>query len=115
MEARAIARHVRVAPRKARFIADHIRGKSVTEAYDVLGLVKRHAALPINKLIASAVANAMNNAEGKHLDADHLKIKSIYIDGGPTLKRFRPCPMGRAARIRKRTCHITVIVEESES
>ena len=115
MEARAIARHLRVSPRKARIVADYVRGKNVSDAYHVLKLVNKKAASPINKAIESAVANAVNNSEGgSHVDVDTLVVKEIFVDGGPVLKRFRPRAMGRAARIRKPTCHITVVIGETE-
>ncbi len=114
MEARAIARYVRIGPRKARQVADCVRGKNVTEAYQILSLLKKKAADPINKTIESAVANALNMEGAGHIDVDNLKVKSIYVDEGSTQKRFRPRAMGRASRINKRTCHITVIVDETE-
>ncbi|OQY29055.1 MAG: 50S ribosomal protein L22 [Candidatus Cloacimonetes bacterium 4572_55] len=115
MEARAVARHVRISPRKTRQVADCIRGKKVTEAYHILELLKKRASQPISKTIQSAVANALDMEGAAHVIVENLHVKSIYVDEGPTLRRFRARAMGRATRIRKRTCHITVIVAEDES
>lgn len=111
MESRAIARHVRVSPRKARQVVDLIRGKSVGEALNVLQLVPRAAATPVEKVVKSAVANAENNYD---MNPDELFISQIFVDQGPTMKRIRPRARGMADRIRKRTSHITVILAERE-
>jgi len=110
MEAKAVAKYVRISPRKARLVMDQLRGKNVEEALNLLNFAPQKSASIIKKLISSAVANAEENSE---IDVDTLFIKSIYADEGPTLKRFRPRAMGRATRIRKRTSHLTVILEES--
>ena len=107
----AIARYVRVSPRKAGDMAALIRGKKVKEAKAILKLSPRHAAKLVGKVLDSAVANAENNND---LDADDLYVVQAYVNGGPTLKRFRPRAMGRASRIRKRTSHITVSVDEKK-
>ena len=109
MQARAVAKYVRISPRKARLVMDQLRGKNVEEALNLLNFAPQKSAYIVKKLISSAVANAEENSE---IDVDTLFIKSIYADEGPTLKRFRPRAMGRATRIRKRTSHITVILEE---
>src|SRR5690348_3878796 len=106
--ARAIARHVRVSPMKARRVINLVRGMSAKEALTVLQFAPQAASEPVYKVVASAIANAENN---ERLDGDSLLISEIYVDEGPTLKRFRPRAQGRAYRIRKRTCHITVVVE----
>src|ERR1700742_1026832 len=106
--ATAIARFVRMSPTKARRVIDLVRGKSVTEALDILRWAPQEASEPVAKVIASAAANAQNN-EG--LDPSTLVVATIYADEGPTAKRIRPRAQGRAFRIRKRTSHITVIVE----
>src|SRR5207249_3060570 len=106
--ATAVARFVRVSPTKARRVIDLVRGKSVTEALDILRWAPQDASEPVAKVIASAAANAQNN-EG--LDPSTLVVATVYADGGPTAKRIRPRAQGRAFRIRKRTSHITVIVE----
>ena len=109
METRAIARYVRVSPRKARLVMDQIRGKRVEEALNMLTFAPQKAARIFKKVVQSAVANAEQNA---NVDVDNLYIKRIYADEGPTLKRFRPRALGRATRIRKRTSHLTVILDE---
>lgn len=109
MEARAVARYIRISPRKVRLIMDQVRGKRVEEALNLLAFAPQKGALVLRKLINSAVANAEQNL---NMDVDRLYIKKIFADEGPTLKRFRPRAMGRATRIRKRTSHLTVILEE---
>lgn len=111
METKAIGRYTRISPRKARSVADAIRGKDVGEAYGILQYTPRKAARLIEKVLRSAVANAENNNE---MDPKQLYISGIYVDEGPTLKRFKPRAMGRADMIRKRTSHITVVVTERE-
>ena len=104
----AKARFVRVSASKARRVIDLVRGKSVTEALDILRWAPQQASEPVAKVIASAAANAQNN-DG--LDPATLVVAAVYADEGPTAKRIRPRAQGRAFRIRKRTSHITVIVE----
>ena len=106
--ATAKARFVRVSATKSRRVIDLVRGKSVTEALDILRWAPQAASEPVAKVIASAAANAQNN-DG--LDPSTLVVAAIYADEGPTAKRIRPRAQGRAYRIRKRTSHITVIVE----
>jgi ribosomal protein L22 len=102
---RANAKYVRTSARKARLVCDHIRGKSVEEAFAILAHTPRHVAEDWRKLLQSAVANAEHNHE---LLGDDLRIASVKADEGPTLKRFRPRAMGRATKIRKRTSHLTI-------
>jgi large subunit ribosomal protein L22 len=102
---RASSRYVRVAPRKARLIADQVRGLHIDQARALLEFSPRGAAQDIRKLIESAASNAENNHD---LIADEMLIAEITVDEGPTLRRFRPRAMGRASRINKRTCHIAV-------
>lgn len=104
---RCVVRYVRSTPSKARQVLDLIRGLDVRTADQVLQFTEREVARTIRKALASAVANAVNNDEQ---DADELKVVACFADEGPQLKRFRPRARGRAMRIRKRTCHITVIV-----
>jgi large subunit ribosomal protein L22 len=106
--ATAKARFVRVSPTKARRVIDLVRGKSVTEALDILRWAPQAASEPVAKVIASAAANAQNN---NGLDPATLVVATVYADGGPTAKRIRPRAQGRAFRIRRRTSHITVVVE----
>jgi large subunit ribosomal protein L22 len=101
----AKAKYVRSSARKARLIADQIRGKGVIEAQTLLAYSTRAAATPVRKALQSAIANADHN-EG--WDAAELVVAKIHIDEGPTIRRFRPRAQGRATRIRKRTCHITI-------
>lgn len=111
MEARAIARYVRVSPRKARLVVDLIRGKSVEEAAAILKFTPRAAAEIVEKVLMSATANAEKNLKIKR---DDLYIASAFVDEGPTLKRVRPRAQGRAFRINKRTSHVTVVVKQRE-
>jgi large subunit ribosomal protein L22 len=108
-EVRAQARYVRMSPRKARLVAEHIRGRSVPEARAVLAFTPKEAAGVLEKILQSAVSNA----EANHgIAEDRLYITEAFVDGGPVLKRWRARARGRVARIRKRTCHITVKLTE---
>jgi large subunit ribosomal protein L22 len=111
MEAKAIAKFQRVAPRKARLVIDLVRGKSIEEARSILMFSDRAAAEVVLKVVNSAVANAEYSTQTQPED---LVIKQIFADEGPTLKRIRPRAQGRAFRIRKRTSHITVVVGTKE-
>jgi large subunit ribosomal protein L22 len=107
----AQAKYVRMSPRKARLVAEHIRGRSVPEARAVLAFTPREAAGVLDKILHSAVSNA----EANHgIAEDRLYVKAAYVDGGPVMKRWRARARGRVARIRKRTCHITVQLAERE-
>jgi ribosomal protein L22 len=108
---RASARYVRTAPRKARLVADQVRGMHIDEARSLLRFSSRSAARDIAKLIDSAASNAENNYE---LVADEMRIVEISVDEGPTLRRFRPRALGRATRINKRTSHISVALSPEE-
>jgi large subunit ribosomal protein L22 len=116
MEAKAIAKSISMSPRKVRLVVDQIRGRSVNEAYAILQYSKKAAADPVSKTLRSAVANAQYRAqeEGDVLDVDELHVKAAYVDEGATLRRWRAAAQGRAAPIRKRTSHITVIVDIKE-
>ena len=111
MEVKAVTRFVRVAPRKARIVVDLVRGKSVTEAREILAFTNRAVAETVEKTLNSAVANVEHN---NHLRADSLVVKRAFVDEGPTLKRIRPRAKGSASRIRKRTSHITIVVAPRE-
>ncbi|HLR09168.1 MAG TPA: 50S ribosomal protein L22 [Bacillota bacterium] len=111
MQAKAVAKSVRIAPRKARLVVDLIRGKDVDEAIAILRHTQRGASPIIEKVVNSAIANAEHNYE---MDADNLVISEAYVDEGITLKRFRPRARGRAGRINKRTSHITIVVSEKK-
>ena len=108
---RASARYMRVAPRKARLVADQVRGLTVPEARTLLDFSARGAARDIAKLIASAAANAENNHE---LVAEDMQIAEIQVNEGPTLKRWRARARGRAAKIEKRTSHVSVALTPTE-
>ena len=109
MQAKAVAKTVRIAPRKARMVLDLIRGKEVGEAIAILKLTNKRTSPVVEKLIKSAVANAEHNYD---MDIDSLYISEEYANEGPTLKRFRPRAQGRATKINKRTSHITIVVSE---
>ena len=105
---RAVAKYVRIAPRKMRLVADEIRGKSYPEARSLLTFTNKRAAKVLGDVLKSAAANAEHNEDAY---ADELHIKTVKVDEGPTLKRYRARAMGRATMIRKRTSHITVELE----
>ena len=112
MEAKAVARHVRVTPQKARRIVDLIRGKQAVDAVNVLRFAPQGASEPVLKVLQSAIANARVKADAasEAFDERELVVSSAFVDEGPTMKRFRPRAQGRAGRINKRTSHITVTV-----
>jgi len=110
METKAVAKYIRISPQKTRLVADVVRGMDVETALTTLRFMPKKAARILRKVIESAVANA---DQMETIDVDSLYVKSIQVDGGPSLKRFRPRAMGRATRIIKRTSHITVVVDES--
>jgi len=109
MEVKARARFIRVSPRKTRLVADNIRNQQVESALNILKFTGKKPAMALYKVLYSAVSNAENSSS---LDVDSLYVKQVYVDEGPTWKRIKPRAMGRATRIRKRTSHITVIVDE---
>lgn len=109
MEVRAISKYVRISPSKVRLVADLIRGKQVGDALTLLKFTPKKGSRLVSKTLRSAVANAENT---KEIDVDNLFIKSILVDDGPRLKRWRPRAMGRATRIIKRSSHITVVLAE---
>ena len=113
MEVTARHRYLQTSPQKVRLVADQIRGKGVQDAANILELSKKGAARPLRKLLQSAIANAENRDD--QLDVDRLYVKEIYVDGGPTLKRIRPQPMGRAFRILKRQSHVTIKLDSRKS
>jgi large subunit ribosomal protein L22 len=111
VESKATVKNLRSTARKARLVADEIRGKMVGEALSLLDFsIQRAVSKDIAKLVKSAVANMQSKHTDAAIDADELKIKEIRVDGGPVMKRFRPIAQGRATRILKRMCHITVTV-----
>ena len=110
-DVQAVAKFVRVSPRKARLVADHIRGRSVPEARSILAFTPRAAARELEKVLRSAVANAESNPN-RHWNGDELYIKAVFVDDGPTIKRWRARARGRVNRIFKRTCHITIKLDQ---
>ena len=110
-QAKAIARTVRIAPRKVRLVVDLIRGKQIGEAVAILRHTPKAASPVVEKVLQSAVANAEHNYE---LDINNLVVSEVFVDEGPTLKRFRPRAQGRASAINKRTSHITIVVSEKK-
>ncbi len=112
MQSRAVARFVRVPPRKARLVVDLIRGQDINQALAIVRFTKKRAARILEKVLWSAMANAQHNYGVK--DVDRLVVSQAMVDQGPVLKRFRPRAMGRATPIKKRTSHITVVLSERE-
>ncbi|MBI5116697.1 50S ribosomal protein L22 [Candidatus Poribacteria bacterium] len=111
MIAKAKGRFIRIAPRKARLVVDLVRGKNTDEALGLLRFTQKGATKIVQRLIKSAVSNAEQRND---VNVDNLYISKATVDGGPALKRFRPAPMGRALRVLKRTCHITIELDERE-
>lgn len=111
MQVRAVARGIRMSPRKVRLVTDSVKGMRVADALAALSFLPKAAAIPVAKVVKSAAANAENNFQ---LDPEDLYITHIVADPGPTLKRFRPKARGRVGRILKRSTHITVVVEDKE-
>jgi large subunit ribosomal protein L22 len=109
MEAKAVAKYIRVSPQKARLVVDLVRGKKIDEAKKILQFTRKYSAGIINKVLKSAVANAKQNP---NIDESILYVKDIFVDQGPSLKRWRARAQGRAASIKKRMSHITIILEE---
>ncbi|MDF7821984.1 50S ribosomal protein L22 [Runella sp. MFBS21] len=113
MEARAILRNVPTSPRKMRLVADMIRGQKVSRALAILQYQPQAAAPVLKKVLMSAVANWQQLNEGAKLEDADLVVKTIFVDGGAMLKRLRPAPQGRAYRVRKRSNHITIVVDDA--
>lgn len=109
MEARASVRYLRVSPQKARLVVDLIRGKKVDEALTILAHTNKAVSKDVSKLVKSALANAENNM---NLDMDSLYVKTAFVDAGPSMKRMRPRAMGRGTIVKKRSSHITVVLDE---
>jgi large subunit ribosomal protein L22 len=109
METKAVAKYIRISPQKARLVVDLVRGKKVGEAKSILQYTRKYAAGIVSKVLKSAVANARQNPD---IDENVLYVKEIFVDQGPSLKRWRARAQGRAAAIKKRMSHITVILAE---
>ena len=110
MEAKAIHKYIGTSPRKMRLVVDLIRGKSVDQAIEILHFSPKHSSKDAEKVLRSAVSNLMNKDENNKHEVMDLFVKEAFVNGGPTLKRISPAPMGRAYRIRKRSNHVTVVV-----
>ncbi len=110
MEAKAVNRYIGSSPRKMRLVVDLIRGKSVDKAMEILHFSPKHASKDAEKTLRSAVSNLMNMDDSTRVEPSELYVKDVFVNGGPMLKRITPAPMGRAYRIRKRSCHLTVVV-----
>ena len=111
MEARSINRYIGTSPRKMRLVIDLIRGRKVNEALHILHFSPKHASKVAEKVLRSAVANLQNKEDGGRLDPEDMVVKTVTVDGGMMMKRISPAPMGRAFRIRKRSNHVTIVVE----
>ncbi len=110
MEAKAAHKFLGSSPRKMRLVIDLIRGMSVDKALEVLHFSTKHASKDAEKVLRSAIANLMNRDEATRTEPSDIIVKEAYVNQGPTVKRISPAPMGRAYRIRKRSCHITIVV-----
>ncbi len=110
MEAKAVTRYIGSSPRKMRLVIDLIRGVSVDKAIEILHFQPKHASKDAEKTLRSAVANLINKEDGVKVEPSELFVKTAFVDQGPTAKRISPAPMGRAFRIRKRSCHVTIVV-----
>jgi len=115
MEAVARLRNYPTSPRKMRLLADLVRGLNVEDALNILKFSTKHPSVPLEKLLLSAVANWKVKNEGVDLAEANLYVKTIFVDGGRVLKRMRPAPQGRAYRVRKRSNHVTIIVDSKVS
>ncbi|MBZ0204104.1 MAG: 50S ribosomal protein L22 [Ignavibacteria bacterium] len=112
MEAKAIKRYIQSSPTKMRLVADLIRGKSVNEALNILHFSTKHASKVVEMTLRSAVSNLSNKLDSGRVEEKELLVKTIFVDGGPVLKRMMPAPQGRAYRVRKRSNHLTIVVAE---
>jgi large subunit ribosomal protein L22 len=111
METRAQKKYIRSSPRKMRLVIDLIRGKRASEAMAILKFSKQLAARDAERVLRSAVSNLSNFEDGKTVDDNDVRVKAAFVNQGPTMKRISPAPMGRAYRIRKRSNHLTIVVE----
>jgi large subunit ribosomal protein L22 len=114
MEARAIKRYIPSSPVKMRLVVDLIKGKTVDEALNILHYNPKHASRVVELTLKSAVSNLSNKSETGRIEEKNVIVKKAYVDGGPVLKRIMPAPQGRAYRKRKRSNHLTIVVEEKE-
>lgn len=110
MEAKAVYKFIPSSPRKMRLVIDQIRGLSADRALEILHFQTKHASRDAEKVLRSAIANIMNENEEERIEPEDIFVKEAFVDQGPTMKRIQPAPMGRAYRVRKRSCHLTIIV-----
>lgn len=110
METKAVYRYIGSSPRKMRLVIDLIRGLSVDKALEILHFQPKHASKDAEKVLRSAVANFVNKDETQRVEPSELFVKEVFVNQGPTAKRIQPAPMGRAYRVRKRSCHLTIVV-----
>jgi len=115
MEAKAINRYIGTSPRKMRLVVDLIRGKSVGEALNILHFSPKHASKTAEKVLRSAISNLQNKDDAGRIDTDDIYVKECFVDGGATMKRILPAPMGRAFRMLKRSNHVTIVVAQRAS
>jgi len=111
MESRAIKKYIGSSPRKMRLVIDLIRGKKASEAFSILKFSKKTASRDAELLLRSAISNLSNLEDGKSVNYEEVRIKEAFVNEGPTMKRIQPAPMGRAYRIKKRSNHLTIVVE----
>jgi large subunit ribosomal protein L22 len=114
MESRAIKKYIRSSPRKMRLVIDLIRGKKASDAFAILRFSKKTASRDAEMLLRSAISNLSNLEDGKSVNYEEVRVKHVFVDEGPMMKRIRPAPMGRAYRVRKRSNHLTIIIETLE-
>jgi large subunit ribosomal protein L22 len=114
MEAKAVKRYIRTSPRKMRLIVDLIRDKKVDEAIGILRFSKKHSAKVVEKTVLSAYSNLVNKLDSGRIAQSDVRIAEAFVDGGPMFKRILPAPQGRAYRIRKRSAHLTLVVQQVE-
>ena len=109
---KAISKYIRIAPRKVQIVLDLVRGKKVEEAINILHFCPKKASEPVEKTIRSAIANVINEEGSNKVDVEDFVVRRAMVNAGPVLKRFIPRAMGRATKIRKRMCHVTIVVAD---
>lgn len=114
MEAKAIKRYIQTSPTKMRLVVDLIRGKSVNDALNILHFSPKHASKVVEMTLRSAVSNLSNKLDTGRVEEKDIFVKTVFVDGGPVLRRMMPAPQGRGFRIRKRSNHLTIVVSEKE-
>ena len=115
MEAKAIKRYIQTSPTKMRLVVDLIRGKSVNDALNILHFSPKHASKVVEMTLRSAVSNLSNKLDTGRVEEKDIFVKTVFVDGGPVLRRMMPAPQGRGFRIRKRSNHLTIVISEKEA